>query len=250
MHKQTFFAISMMLAAQGIAFAQGDIGSVAAVERQVTGTYAARTVALSSGDSVVQNEVVRTGTGSAAKIVFLDSTNLAIGASSSVTLDRFVYDGSGSARNVVFNAARGVFRFVSGGSPSRVYSVRTPVATIGVRGTIFDIKVERSRTTAVLQEGEIRVCTSGGGQCRVLDEPGQSVVVTARGVGPIVPPGPATFDFLDGCSSGSDVCTITRSLPAFDYGRGTGGESGGSSSGGSSGGGNSGGGNSGGGTGP
>src|SRR5690606_1727955 len=84
------------------------------------------------------------------------------------------------AGNVVLNATRGAFRFVSGSQQSRSYQVRTPVATIGVRGTIFDIYVGTSKdgpfAIVILVEGSL---TANG---QTLAKPGQASIFSKGGV--------------------------------------------------------------------
>lgn len=168
------------------------IGAAAIARNQVTGSKPAREIAV--GADVFRNEVVRTGADSQTKLVFLDDTNVALGPQSSVTLDRFVYSGDNSAQAVSVNFARGVFRFTTGNSEKRAYQLRTPLATIGVRGTVLDIRSEPARTTVVLVEGEAIVCVRSAAaavrdarrrddrQCRSLTSPGDTAVVTASGV--------------------------------------------------------------------
>jgi hypothetical protein len=112
--------------------------------------------------------------------VFDDRTNLQMGPSSRVTLDRFVY--SGGSEGVVFGAAKGAFRFVSAPGGHKDYDVRTPTATIGVRGTSFAVRVRSGRTDAVLYGGVIEVCSIATGQCRTLDSACTFVTVTGGGV--------------------------------------------------------------------
>lgn len=193
------------------AAAQVGIGALAVAERSVTGAFRGRSRALDIGDGVVQNEVIRTGAASAARIVFRDATNLSMGATATVTLDRFVFDGGGTARSAVINLTRGAFRWVSGRSPSRAYQVRTPLATIGVRGTVFDVLSVAGRTVVVLEEGAVRVCTRSGSGCVELDRPGEMVTVTARGVSDPRLAGPNDFDFTSTCDrSGAALCFVNR----------------------------------------
>jgi hypothetical protein len=49
---------------------------------------------LNVGDSIFRDEVVQTAQESTAKLVLLDSTNLAVGPTSRIVLDRSVYDAS------------------------------------------------------------------------------------------------------------------------------------------------------------
>ncbi len=119
--------------ASNAAFAQARIGVAAVVKNQVTGGGAP----LSSGSSVHANEIIKTGEASSAQLLFVDQTSLMVGAKSEVKLDRFVYDPNSGNGKVVMNAGKGVFRFVSGSQNSKSYQINTPVATIGVRGTVF-----------------------------------------------------------------------------------------------------------------
>ena len=167
-----------------LAFAQSRIGSAATVTNQVEGILRGSARSLAAGSDVHANELVRTQDASVAELVFLDNTNLSIGPRSSVTLDRFVYDPDGRTGRVVVNATRGVFRFVTGSQPPQNYTIRTPIATIGVRGTVFDLLVESNRIVVVLVSGEVIVSTAG--RSVRLSVPGTAVTVYAGGrvVGP------------------------------------------------------------------
>ena len=84
---------------------------------------------------------VHTGRASHVQMLLLDGTSFQIGANSQVVIDRFVYDPSQSASEVGASVARGSFRFISGSPTHRrpgQSGIRTPAATIGVRGTIVE----------------------------------------------------------------------------------------------------------------
>jgi hypothetical protein len=110
-------------AACGSARAQQNIGSTALAENKVSRELAGAAAPLNSGDPVFRNEAVSTGEESKAKLIFLDSTNLAIGPISRVTLDRFVYVGETNSQEMSVNLARGIFR-----SPPAP-STRTPTGS-------------------------------------------------------------------------------------------------------------------------
>ena len=156
------------------------IGNARSITNQVDGILRGATRSLAVGSSVFSNEVVHTGDAASAQLVFLDSTNLSVGPRSSVTLDRFVYNPDRNTGRVVVRASRGVFRFVTGTQPSRDYTVETPVATIGVRGTVFDLLVRADRTVVLLVEGAV-VVTAHGGRTVSLTVPGTAVTVYAGG---------------------------------------------------------------------
>jgi hypothetical protein len=132
---------------------------------------------------VYQDDLIRTGAAGAAEFGFLDQTKLSVGASAQVKLDRFVYDVSGGARTVVLTAAKGVARFVSGSGPSSAYQVRTPHATLGLRGTEFEVLVQPSRTVVVHGLGAVDVCARTSRRpCELLTVPGDVVIVTASAI--------------------------------------------------------------------
>ena len=124
---------------------QQAIGSTATAQNQVTRELSGAAGPLTVGDSVYRNEVVRTGTNSLAKLVFLNSTNLAVGPTSRVLLDRFVYEGDPNSEKVAVGLAKGLFRFTTGTLDKKAYTITTPTAAIGVRGTVLDIDVRSGR---------------------------------------------------------------------------------------------------------
>jgi hypothetical protein len=138
--------VAALLAAAGMAtspvFAQA-VGINAAVRNKVAirgaGTNQLRPAVLRA--RVILNDEVRTGAASQLQILLLDRTTFTVGANARVAVDRFVYDPASNSRSTGVSVTRGAFRFMSGrslGHPSGAASVRTPVATIGVRGTIFE----------------------------------------------------------------------------------------------------------------
>jgi hypothetical protein len=119
------------------------VGVNAAVRNKVVivgaGTKKARPAVVR--ERVILNDEVRTAAASQLQILLLDRTTFTVGANARVAVDRFVYNPSANSRSTGVSVTRGAFRFMSGRTlrqPSGTVSVRTPVATIGVRGTIFE----------------------------------------------------------------------------------------------------------------
>jgi hypothetical protein len=69
-----------------------------------------------------------------AQIKFIDDTRLVIGPNSRLTINTFVFNPDMTAQDVTMTAIRGTFRFISGRSPAKAYTIRTPTATMGIRG--------------------------------------------------------------------------------------------------------------------
>jgi hypothetical protein len=127
-------AAATLLAISTASFADPKIGSAKTTTNDVQGIVDGQTQKLSTGGDVYSNETVRTGEKSVADLVFIDSTNLSVGPTSEVKLDKFVYDPSGSSGAVVIEATKGAFRFVTGTQDKRVYQIKTPFGTLGIRG--------------------------------------------------------------------------------------------------------------------
>ncbi len=199
---KTALLAAALSAAADTASAQQRIGEAAAVQNQVQRVSASGTAGLSVGGPVFRNETIRTGAASAARLVFLDQTNLAVGPSSSVVLNQFVYSGGSTAQAIGVNLVRGAFRFTTGASDKNAYKINTPVATIGVRGTVLDISSQGGRTlVTMVDNSQALVCSIAARQCVTLSGAGDSVIVTAGGV-VRVPPGTPRFSFAANCTGG------------------------------------------------
>lgn len=82
-------------------------------------------------------------------------------------IESYLMTGNGADKFAI-NALEGSFRFISGNGPKSAYSIRTPTASIAVRGTKFDVLVDDGRTEVMLYEGGVNVCS--GGQCLDLSQ--------------------------------------------------------------------------------
>jgi hypothetical protein len=138
----------LFLAAQPAICAAQNIGSATSVKNRVDGVSGGQTRSLSAGSSVHANELIRSGEDSVGNLQFLDQTKLSVGPKSEVRLTKFVYDPNKKAGSVVVQAGKGAYRFVSGAQDSKNYEIKTPYATLGVRGTVLEIVVQSDRSRA------------------------------------------------------------------------------------------------------
>src|SRR5690349_3583112 len=129
---------------------------------------------------VHRDERIRTSSSGLGEFIFEDGTKFAVGANSSVVIDKFVFNHSKSVKNLTISAAKGSFRWISGGSPSSAYKINTPAGTVGIRGTAVDIFVGAGGKTAlVLLSGHARFCGRNG--CQELKRRCDVVVATPGG---------------------------------------------------------------------
>ena len=161
------FDAGLVAAAAALALFIGNAGSALAIEKGgiVAGVSQFAAASGAAGDRtlvvdgpVYMGDVIRTGAKGMAEILLRDDTRLVVGPSSYMTVDKFVFSGA-KADAISLNAVRGAFRFITGVSAKKAYRIRTPSATIGVRGTRFDFSIDRrGRMAIALYEGAARVC--------------------------------------------------------------------------------------------
>jgi hypothetical protein len=92
-------------------------------------------------ERILLNDRILTASNARMQILLLDRSTFTVGSNADVAIDRFVYDPARNSRSSGVSVARGAFRFMSGRAlrrPAGPVSIRTPVASIGIRGTIFE----------------------------------------------------------------------------------------------------------------
>jgi hypothetical protein len=181
--------VSFLLRAGLVALA-GLLASGAALRAQEVGTtilvdyWAYRTPAgqaradLFLNEAVYSNDTI-TSLGQT-QIRFLDQTEIVLGPDTELVLDRFVYDPARSTGQFAAQFAVGAFRFVSGKIEDGSYSIRTPTANLGIRGTSFQVLVDTSGMTRVdVFEGLVAIEPLGRGRGAEVGEGRSGTVRTA-----------------------------------------------------------------------
>src|SRR5947207_4600927 len=175
------FTLSMTSSIAGLpattGAAEGPIG-VAAIVRNTVSQLEPKVTRIAKGDEVVRNELVRTAADSDARFVLRDDTNLSLGPGSTLKLDRTVFDDP-KAGDIAIKLTSGAFRFVTGHSNKEAYEIKTPIATLGVRGTTLDFLIKKRQNLIVLVAGAVNVCVPG--KCVDLLHEGDSVTITGSG---------------------------------------------------------------------
>jgi FecR-like protein len=130
-----------------------------------------------SKDELVQNEALRTEEESVIEVQFVDGSQLSVEQSSEMVLSDYVFDGSATAG--LINLNNGLFHFKSGAANDQGVKLRTPVATIGVRGTEFLVHVDGDDATVIdILSGAVSAKPHGSGQ-EITCVEGQSILVAS-----------------------------------------------------------------------
>jgi hypothetical protein len=204
-------AIALIVFAGGAThvLAQGaeKIGKAEKIENKVTGAIAGQNRALSVPDDVHRDETIRTEAKAQALIRFSDATDLRLGPQASLKLDAFVFSGK---KGAAMELASGSMRFVSGNGPKGSYLIKTPVATIGLRGTTVEVTIRNGRTYVSLHEGQAQVCTRSG-RCIDLTNACTYLSVDQRGVTTPQPLSNRVPTFSGACTG--DICVVDACTP-------------------------------------
>ena len=141
--------VVVLVAGSGVSLAEEEtIGYVRKVERPAFVVRHGSRKPADIGHSVFMDDLLTTGDTGAMGITFKDNTMISIGPDTEFVVDEFVYQPRKNALSFGSKMMRGTLHFVSGTiaklSPESV-SVKTPVGTIGIRGTRFLIKIEENR---------------------------------------------------------------------------------------------------------
>jgi hypothetical protein len=151
--------------------AVANIGSVSELKGKSDVVRKAKPMATVPRLPIQQNDTVRTGAGRV-KIVFVDNSTVSVTEQSKLVIDTFVYNGNPKTSKMGLKFAAGTVRFATGQlgkiNKSNI-ALRTPTATIAVRGTDFVSTVDDFGKSLVIllpeedgSVGEITVSNAAG----------------------------------------------------------------------------------------
>ena len=146
-------AINLLLLVSVPAFA--GVGSISEFKGGGTVKRGAKATPAAKGSNIEKNDTVSTNSQGRFKITFVDATTVNITQNSRLVIDDFVYDGNNKSKGKIgLKLALGTAKYTSGAiakGNARGVGIRTPTATIAVRGTDFVMSVdEAGRSTIVL----------------------------------------------------------------------------------------------------
>ena len=160
-------AMAMLLVVSGAALsASAPIGKVLTAAQTVRASGNAGARVLTRNADIFFLDRLSTNATGTGEFEFSDGTKLAIGPSASLVVDGFIVKDKSSFQKLSLSAAKGTFRWISGHSPSAAYKIGTPLGTMGIRGTAFDVSIRNGRVYIALLNGNARFCA--GSSCQTL----------------------------------------------------------------------------------
>jgi hypothetical protein len=168
-------------------------GGVSALTGSATAVRETTQDDLALNDPIFRNDILETGPDGKLRVTFADNTQLTLGPDADVVIDDFVYAPDKKTGNAAIRIAAGTARILAGAIEDNggqgAFSITTPVATIGIRGTDFFVELDGDHLQVALFSGyEVSVTNAAG---TTLLRPGEGTDVY-RGAAPTpgIPWGP------------------------------------------------------------
>jgi hypothetical protein len=96
------------------------------------------------GNRLYENDTLWTGENGSMGVILKDDTVLSLGPESEIVIDEFIFEPESDELSIMTRMVRGTVSYISGKiskmSPESA-QFETPVATIGIRGTSFLVKI-------------------------------------------------------------------------------------------------------------
>ncbi|TAN56013.1 MAG: hypothetical protein EPN20_19485 [Magnetospirillum sp.] len=180
-------SLALPLAAHAQGTAPGSAGTVTRLQGTATVAEAAGSRILAAGDPVRRGDRLRTGPGSRLQVRFLDGMDLTLSDGAEMVVNTFDWSPAMAMGSAELALVQGSFLLESGAVgklPGHPLVVKTPVASVGIRGTRFWGGPLDALLNVLLLEGRI-VVTSPGGSVELA--PGEGTGITAVGAAPMPP---------------------------------------------------------------
>jgi hypothetical protein len=116
--------------------------------------------------AIFEHDIIETGSGSTGEMTFTDSSVVTLREGSEFKIDQYHYQpGAGSGGKSVMSLIKGGLRTITGVIPKEnpdSYQLKTPVATIGVRGTQYSAYMGGRGLALKIDRGVIEASNGGG----------------------------------------------------------------------------------------
>ena len=168
-------------------------------------------------DAVYETDTIVTGEASRIQIRFIDQGLLALKANSELKIQAYHQaTDEGDDPQVLLQLLEGGFRTLTGsiGKGNReAYKVETPVASIGVRGTLYSVRLQQDSLIAGVWEGGIRLSTPMGNYNLGMDADFAFGIISRDGFDGLLQP-PAALDEAPAASARDDNARTERQQQA------------------------------------
>lgn len=175
--KKIIFILSVLILAIS---ATASVGSIERYSKNAFVLRHSKKITVRKNLKLEVKDIIQTGKNSWVRLRLNDNTIITVGKNSKLIIEDYLYDGKTNAK-ASFKFSKGVFRTITGAigkiAPEK-FRVRTPNATIGIRGTEFYVDTTKSRNQIICTIGSIVIHSSFG---EVEVEAGKQTLVNRIG---------------------------------------------------------------------
>jgi hypothetical protein len=140
-------------------FVYGSVGKITALKGEVYIEREMKQIQAQVGSELLLKDIVITKNLSKALILMNDQTSITIGKNSNMSISEFIYDEKVVQNNKAsFNFGTGIYRTITGkiGKLNKSkFKIKTKTASIGIRGTVFDVAVSDDATKVGVIDGGV-----------------------------------------------------------------------------------------------
>lgn len=168
----------------------GEVGQVIAWKAGVQAERGGQTVPLALKSPVMEGDALSTDATGRAQILLADDSTVSLGSGTRLQLESVV--AKSSKPRLAVRMGQGLARFITGKIVEKNpdgFSVVTPEATVGIRGTIFTVRVSEGQTTVYVANTTRQVHVNG-----VLVPTGFKITVPHGRPVPLLPEDMAAID--------------------------------------------------------
>ena len=163
--RSLYLTFAFCLAGSAASAATDSIGAADKVQDAVTASRAGSARDLQAGQPLFFRDAIKTGPGARFVGKLDDGTVLTLGEKGKLTIDEFVYNPNAQGGKLAVSVAKGAFLFVGGKIEAPTggnVDIKTPVGTLGVRGTtVWGGRIDGGFGVLVLK-GEVWLKTKRG----------------------------------------------------------------------------------------
>jgi len=131
-------------------------------------------------------EHINVGKESGLDVRLADGTGLSVGENAEIRLDEFVYNPATNVVDGTIKFTKGAMRFV-GSKAQKNVTIEVPAGTVGIRGTAFNLLVDRTRFEIEVVSGAVEIAIAGARQTLAA---GESATADGGAIR-VAPPSPA-----------------------------------------------------------
>lgn len=146
-------------------------GQATVVQDQAYQNVDALPASLYEGAVVYRQAEITTKRFGHAELYLDDGSTLSVGPNAGIVIDDYVYNPDTESGQAALSLVTGAVRMLSGKIGSGNVRIRTPVATVGIRGTVFYLAATGDGLNIWVEEGAVSVAPNNSAQEFIFEAP-------------------------------------------------------------------------------